>query len=207
MLQLKRVAIVDYGLCNLDSIARAVEECGATPMVTQQARDLETAVAIILPGVGAFAAAMQNLRELRLDEALTEQVVGKQIPFLGICLGMQMLATRGYEGGETLGLGWIAGEVRRLEPNGGERIPHMGWNEVYYTRKSPLFHGILQGKDFYFVHSYHFCCTDEQNVIAWTPSCGRFVSAVAQGLIFGVQFHPEKSQRLGFQLLKNFLAL
>jgi glutamine amidotransferase len=205
---MKRVAIVDYGLCNLDSIARAVEECGGAPVVTDQARDLKSAVSIILPGVGAFSAAMENLRKLRLDEALGEQVLARQIPFLGICLGMQLLAAKGYEGGETPGLGWIHGEVQRLEPvNGQERIPHVGWDEVYYVRESPLFKGIPLGKDFYFVHSYHLCCADAGDVLAYTPYCGRFVSAVERGQIFGVQFHPEKSQRLGFQLLKNFLAM
>jgi glutamine amidotransferase len=158
--------------------------------------------------VGAFAAAMRNLRQRRLHEIISEQVLVKGIPFLGICLGMQLLASKGYEGGETLGLGWISGEVRRLEPTAAkERIPHIGWDEVFYRRDCSLFKGIPTGKDFYFVHSYHFCAANDQDVSAYTPYCGEFTSAVEAGLIFGVQFHPEKSQRLGFQVLRNFLAL
>ena len=204
-----KVAIIDYGLCNLDSIFRAVEECGGKPTITDQAKTIETATHIILPGVGAFRYAMHNLRERRLDGPLYEQVCHHQIPFLGICLGMQLLATKGYEGGETEGLGWIDGEVRHLTPTeAGERIPHAGWNEVYFSQPDcPLFKGISPGKDFYFVHSYHFCEVNDQEILAYTPYCGRFISAVGKNLIFGVQFHPEKSQRLGFQVLKNFLAL
>jgi glutamine amidotransferase len=203
-----KVAIVDYGMCNLDSVARAVEECGGDPIVTDQARDLEVANRIILPGVGAFPDAMRNIKQRSLDAILHEQVIAKQIPFLGICLGMQLLAAKGWEGHETAGLGWIEGEVHRLEPVGDDtRIPHIGWNEVIFTQCSSLFEGVSSNKDFYFVHSYHFCCAKEKDVLARTPYCGGFVSAVGRDLIFGVQFHPEKSQRLGFQVLKNFLAI
>jgi glutamine amidotransferase len=202
------VAIVDYGMCNLDSVARAVEECGGKARVTDQARDLETASRIILPGVGAFADAMRNIKQRALDRILYEQAIEKQIPLLGICLGMQLLASKGFEVEETDGLGFIPGEVRRLNPTGEDaRIPHVGWNEVYALRESPLFRGIAPGRDFYFVHSYHFCPRDESNVLARTPYAGSFVSAVQSGSIWGVQFHPEKSQRVGFQLLKNFLSL
>lgn len=205
---MKRVAIVDYGMGNLDSVARAVEECGGSPLVTEKPGDLKIANYIILPGVGAFAMGMQNIREQQLDEGLTEQVIGKGIPFLGICLGMQLLATKGWEGGETVGLGWIEGEVKRLRPDGqNDRIPHIGWNEVIVTQPCPLFEGIPSGRDFYFVHSYHMSCRREHDVIARTPYCGSFVSAVRRDHIFGVQFHPEKSQRLGFQVLRNFLML
>jgi glutamine amidotransferase len=205
---MKKVAIVDYGLCNLDSIARAVEECGGNSIITDRESDLKTATYLILPGVGAFSAAMHNLRQLGLDEVLTEQVIAKQIPFLGICLGMQLIATKGYEGGETLGLGWIKGEVRRLEATAAkERIPHMGWNEVFFSKDTLLFKNIPSGKDFYFVHSYHLSCELEGESLAYTPYCGGFSSAVGRDLIFGVQFHPEKSQRLGFQVLRNFLSL
>lgn len=202
------VAIVDYGMCNLDSVARAIEECGGDPLVTDQAKDFEVATHIILPGVGAFPDAMRNIRQRSLDKILAEQVLGKQIPFLGICLGMQLLATKGWEIEETAGLGWIEGEVCRFEPVGNDtRIPHIGWNEVMCTQKSPLFEGIPFSKDFYFVHSYYFSCSNEQEILARTPYCGEFVSAVGRELIFGVQFHPEKSQRLGFQVLKNFLSI
>jgi glutamine amidotransferase len=205
---MKRVAVVDYGMGNLDSVARAIEECGGRPSVTDRAEDIENATHIVLPGVGAFGDGIRNVRERGLDGILREQAVVGGIPFLGICLGMQLLATRGYEGGMTQGLGWIDGEVRRLEPAGEDhRIPHIGWNEVALTRPAPLFTGIDAGHDFYFVHSYHLVCHDKEDVVAVTPYCGGFVSAIARGRIFGVQFHPEKSQRLGFQVLRNFLAL
>lgn len=205
---MKRVAVVDYGMGNLDSVARAVEECGGAPMVTDRPEEIEKATHIILPGVGAFPDGVRNLKERALDQVLRDHVVAGQIPFLGICLGMQMLATMGREGGEAAGLGWIDGEVARLEPVGADtRIPHIGWSEVVFERESPLFKGVDSGRDFYFVHSYHLRCRREEDVVARTPYCGRFVSAVGRGPIFGVQFHPEKSQRLGFQVLRNFLAL
>jgi len=199
---------VDYGMGNLGSVTRAVEECGGSPVITNKAHELEVANYIVLPGVGAFAIGMRNIRERGLDELLTAQVIGKGIPFLGICLGMQLLATKGWEGEETDGLGWIEGEVKRLQPDGHNvRIPHVGWNEVIFTRASPLFSGIPSGTDYYFVHSYHLLCPNERDVIARTPYCGGVVSAVGRDNILGVQFHPEKSQRLGFQVIRNFLAL
>ena len=205
---MKKVAIVDYGTGNLSSVARAVQECGSDAVITHEADDLEVANYIILPGVGAFRTGMQNLRTYALEEVLREQVLGKGIPFLGICLGMQLLVTKGWEGGETKGLGWIEGEVKRLEPDSPSvRIPHVGWNEVVFTQHSPMFQGIPPGKDFYFVHSYHFSCSHSQDAIAYTPYCSGFVSAISRDNILGVQFHPEKSQRLGLQVLKNFLSL
>jgi len=205
---MKKVAIVDYGMGNLGSVTRAVEECGGSPVITNKAHELEVANYIVLPGVGAFAIGMRNIRERGLDELLTAQVVGKGIPFLGICLGMQLLATKGWEGEETDGLGWIEGEVKRLQPDGQDvRIPHVGWNEVIFTQASPLFSGIPSGTDYYFVHSYRLLCRNERDVIARTPYCGGVVSAVGRDNIFGVQFHPEKSQRLGFHVIRNFLGL
>lgn len=202
------VAVVDYGMCNLDSVRRAVEECGGTVVVTSQAQDLKTANRIILPGVGAFPEAMRNIKALSLDRVLYEQAMEENIPLLGICLGMQLLASKGWEGEETDGLGLIPGEVRRMEPFGADtRIPHVGWNEVHPTQESPLFRNISSGKDFYFVHSYHFCPENNAHILADTPYAGRFVSAVHSGSVFGVQFHPEKSQKMGFQLLKNFLVI
>jgi len=202
------VAIVDYGMCNLDSVARAVEECGGKAIVTDRARDLDRANRIILPGVGAFPDAMQNIRERSLDELLYEQVFGKEIPILGICLGMQIMATIGHEGRDVQGLGWIPGRVIRMEPFGDDtRIPHIGWNEVYPVRHSTLFSNIEPGKDFYFIHSYHFCPDDEENILTRTPYGKGFVSAIQRKSIFAVQFHPEKSQHTGFKLIKNFLSI
>jgi glutamine amidotransferase len=201
------VAIVNTGLCNLDSIARAVEECASSPVVTDDPDDLVTATHIILPGVGAFPAAMARLTERGLVDVMTEHVVGRGIPFLGICLGMQLLGTEGSEIHDTAGLAWIDGEVGLLTPGPGERVPHIGWNEVAPVDDSPLFRGIPPERDFYFVHSYVLRAAKEEDVAARTPYGGGFVSAVQRGLIFGVQFHPEKSQRAGFEVLRNFLSI
>lgn len=203
-----RVAIVDYDAGNLDSVRRAVQECGGVPFVVERPDQFAEASHVILPGVGSFATGMRRLRERSLNEGLQEYVHGRGIPLLGVCLGMQLMATRGWEGTETAGLGWIEGEVQRLRPSvPTERIPHVGWNEVDVVRRSPLFLGSVSGRDFYFVHSFHLACRDEEDVIATTPYCGRFVAAIERGNLLGVQFHPEKSQRAGFQLLRNFLAL
>ena len=201
-----KVAIVDYGMCNLDSVARAVEECGGDPVVISDPSALTGADRIILPGVGAFAQAMTNLRAAGFEPALRESALVRRVPFLGICLGMQLLATKGFEGGETDGLGWIGGDVRRLEPSPNDsRIPHIGWNEVHVVRQSPLFDETIRDRDVYFVHSFHFVPNDLGAVVATTPYCGGFVSVLQSQNIFGVQFHPEKSQKVGFRILSNFL--
>ncbi len=203
---MKNVVIVDYGMGNIDSVARAIEECGGKPIITNAKKDFEIATHIILPGVGSFQNGMKNIRSLDIDKILQEQVIEYNIPFLGICLGMQLLATKGYEGGETDGLGFIEGEVSLMKPLlENEKIPHIGWNEVYPSKDTSLFEGIESGKDFYFVHSYHFQCNNEDNVYATTPYCDKFISVIGKNNIMGVQFHPEKSQKTGFKLLKNFL--
>jgi glutamine amidotransferase len=205
---MNRVAVVDYGMCNLDSVRRAVEEVGGRAIVTDEPGDIEAADRIILPGVGAFPDAMRNIKERGLHKMLEEQVLGEGAPFLGICLGMQLLASVGFEGAETPGLGWIGGEVRRFVPTEQDRrVPHVGWNEVVPATGSPLFDGIDPGADFYFVHSYHYVCRSDDDVEATTPYCGGFTSAVGTGNVHAVQFHPEKSQRNGLRLLRNFLAL
>jgi glutamine amidotransferase len=190
---------------NLDSVARAVDECGGTPVVTSEPRDLASAAAVVLPGVGAFAKGMANLRERGLVRALAEDVVERDVPLLGVCLGMQLLSERGTEIEECEGLGFIPGEVLRIEPRDGLRVPHIGWNDVEVERPSPLFADIESGQDFYFVHSYHFVCSEGEDVVAGVDYGERLVAAVQRGVVFGVQFHPEKSQRVGFQLLRNFL--
>lgn len=203
-----RVAIVDYGICNIDSVARAVEECGGTAVVTEDGAELASATRIILPGVGSFPDGMRNLRDRDLLDRLQEEVIGRGIPTLGICLGMQLLATRGLEGSPTYGLDWIPGEVRRLEPTAKDRrVPHIGWNEVWIERESPLFAGIPSGKDFYFVHSYYFENASDADVVGRTPYGRGFSSVIQHGNVFGVQFHLEKSQKPGFQVLRNFLHL
>jgi len=205
---MKKVVVVDYGMGNIDSVVRAAKECDVNVIVTDNPFDFEGAGNIILPGVGAFGEGMRNIRKRGIDNTLKEYVLERRIPFLGICLGMQLLAETSFEEGEHEGLGWIKGEVRRLIPdNPHTRIPHMGWNEVNIIRKSRLFEGIPSGEDFYFVHGYHLVCADKDAALATTPYCGGFVSAVSLDNIFGVQFHPEKSQYFGIQLLNNFLAL
>lgn len=206
---MRNVAIIDYGVGNLDSVRRAVEECGGRPMLVDRAEGLRRADRIILPGVGAFASGMANLQERGLDAALREEVLGNGVLFLGLCLGMQLLATSGWEGGtETKGLQWIEGEVRRLTPaDPSVRIPHVGWNEVHFLRPSALFREVPEGRDFYFVHSYHLICANPRDIVAETPYGSSFVSAVAKNNVYGVQFHPEKSQRVGFKVIRNFVEL
>lgn len=201
-----QVVIIDYGLCNLDSIRRAVEMCGGVPIITDEPKDLSAANLLILPGVGSFGVAMDNLRARGMDQAIREQAAAG-IPLLGICLGMQLLASRSTEGGNYEGLGIIAGNVVRLqELRLEERIPHIGWNSVQpHASTEPLFTGLASGTDFYFVHSYHMECRDAAHAVASTPYCGGFTSVVRNGNVAGVQFHPEKSQRAGLRMLTNFV--
>ena len=202
------VLVIDYGMSNLGSVRRALEELGARVRVSDDPRSLADAVKIVLPGVGSFADGMGNLKTREWLAPLRKAVLEEKIPLLGICLGMQLLAGQGTEGGRNAGLGFIGGEVKRLiPPQEDVRIPHVGWNEVQVRRSPPLFEGINSGTDFYFVHSYHFVPENLESVLATTPYCGGFVSAVGSGNVFGVQFHPEKSSRPGFHLLRNFLSI
>lgn len=202
-----RVAIIHNGLSNIDSIRRAVEECGGLVTIVDGPEGLRGADRVILPGVGAFTDGIRRLREGGIDEALRQVVLEEGAPFLGICLGMQLLAELGTEGGKTQGLGWFPARVERLAATTADRrVPHVGWNEVFPKNGASLFKGIDPGTDFYFVHSFHVVCEVEDDVAARTPYCGEFSSAIGRGHVFGVQFHPEKSQRAGFRVLSNFLA-
>ena len=206
---MKPVAIIDYSTGNIDSVFRAVEECGGNPIVTRDEKEIAKSNYIILPGVGSFNDAMSKLHDHSLDKIIKEQVLEKHIPFLGICLGMQLMATKGTEGGDTDGLGLIDGTVREFEPNSSSiRIPHVGWNEVCYNhRDNWIFNNIPNNKDFYFVHSYYFDVLNDNEILAKTPYCGNFPSVIGKDLIWGAQFHPEKSQVVGFQFLRNFLSI
>lgn len=205
---MNKTLIVDYGMGNLGSVKRAFEECGAEVIIAEDPAVCKRADHIVLPGVGTFSDGMAALAKGGWINALLAATRNDGIPLLGICLGMQLLADKGFEGGETAGLGLIPGETHRLAADTPEaKIPHVGWNEVHHTGVHPLLAGIPTGMDFYFVHSYHFIPKNTANTLASTPYCGSFVSAIAQSSIYGVQFHPEKSSRAGFQLLKNFLAL
>lgn len=201
------VKIIDYGMGNLLSVKRAFEKCGANAEIIDNPEMLNNADHIVLPGVGAFKDGMANLRAGNWEEYIKEAVYQRGVPLLGICLGMQLLADIGYEVEKTPGLGLIHGEIIKLEGRESERIPHVGWNEINVLRKDLLLEGIPDKTDFYFVHSYHFDTSDKSTIIAETPYSGNFTSIVGKDLVYGVQFHPEKSQRPGFKLIQNFLKL
>lgn len=203
------VAILDAGTCNLRSVFRALEECGGDPFVAETPADLDRATHLVLPGVGTFAAAMDGLAARGMIEPVRTAARDAGIPLLGICLGMQLLASSGDEGGARDGLDLIPGRIARLTPaNPAERLPHVGWNGVVPEEPAhPLFAGIAPGEDLYFVHSYHFVPEDPADRIAVCGYAGGFAAAVGRGRVFGVQFHPEKSQRPGLALLANFLAI
>ncbi len=202
-----KVLVIDYGMGNLGSVRRAFEECGAEVLTSADSRDVGTAERIVLPGVGAFADGMAHLHAGEWPGRLRTALENPRVQLLGICLGMQLLADTGEEGVRTPGLGLIPGEVRRLEPaDANTRVPHVGWNEVISARSDPLLQFIPDGTDFYFVHSYHFRPAAAAHVLGTTPYCGDFASVVGAGNVRGVQFHPEKSSRPGFQVIHNFLA-
>jgi glutamine amidotransferase len=211
------VAIIDYGSGNLHSAQKAFEraarESGRTEeiLVTSDPDIVARAERIVLPGVGAFADCRQGLENVPgMIAALTEAVQVKARPFLGICVGMQLLATHGLEHRVTEGLGWIAGDVAAIDSEGGRlRIPHMGWNTLDARRDHPLLAGIPTGPEglhAYFVHSYAFRPTEAAHIVAATEYGGPLAALIGQGNIAGVQFHPEKSQALGLALIANFLS-
>jgi len=200
------VTIVDYGMGNLSSVARALESLHAQVVVTNKPHDIEQAQRLILPGVGAFGEGIKNLRKLGLIEPLENKVRSQKTPFLGICLGMQLLAHESTEHGRHQGLGWIPATVRPFETNSsGLKTIHIGWDEVVPTKPNVLFAGLKRIPYFYFVHGYHVVCEQSDTVCATSAYGTPFTSAIQQDNIFGVQFHPEKSQEVGLGLLKNFL--
>lgn len=202
-----KIAIIDYKINNLASIARAFEECKADFFLCDNPSDLKSVTHIVLPGIGAFAKGMKNLREMNFEESIKHAALHDKIPILGVCLGMQLLAERGDEGGASKGLGLIDGQVKLLEPkNKKEKVPHIGWNEIHIKKNSPIFNNIPDLSDFYFVHSY-FLETKKENILATTPYCGEFPAVIEKNNIFGAQFHPEKSQIRGLQIIKNFIEL
>lgn len=202
------VLIVDYGMGNISSARRAFEECGARVRVSDDPAAINDADRLVIPGVGAFPRAMQRLRERGWVEQILHAAREDGLPILGICLGMQLLADEGTEVEPTQGLGLIRGNVERIVPEQkGERVPHVGWNSVRQKRASPVFDDIPDSTDFYFVHSYRFVASNPGDIIATTPFAGETTAVVGYGAVIGTQFHPEKSSRPGFQLLRNFLAL
>lgn len=208
------VAIIDYGAGNLKSaqkaFARAAEGTGAEIVVTSDAEQVRKADRIVLPGVGAFADCMAGLDAVPgMHQVLTEKVVAGGTPFLGVCVGMQLLASVGREKIETKGLGWIAGAIEKIEPaDPALKVPHMGWNTLSVSRPHALLDGIATGENglhAYFVHSYHMKAENPDEVIATADYGGPITAIVGRDNIFGTQFHPEKSQTLGLALIANFL--
>ncbi len=209
MSQLK-VCILDYGSGNTGSVLNIFRWLGdqlpIESQISNQPRDIQAATHLVLPGVGAFKSAMEKIKQLIPLPVLKEQVMTKKVPFLGICVGMQALADVGYEFGEHQGLGWITGQVSKL-PTKTLPLPHVGWNNIILKRPSPLTVGFDDSSDFYFVHSYAFECQNKDQIVATTDYDGEFTSIIQSQNIFGVQFHPEKSQQAGQLLLKNFLQV
>lgn len=199
----RRIGVVDYGLGNLSSVSNALSFLGYEHTISRNAGELARCDSYVLPGVGAFAEGMSNLRRMGLEDLLNAQVRDGGKPALGICLGMQLLAGSSTEKGLHHGLGWIEGQVVRLDYVPGAKVPHVGWNEVRVVRKDPLFVRTEPGHCFYFDHSYHMVCEGDA-VAAMVTHGSELVAAVRRGNIFGVQFHPEKSQTSGLKLLRSF---
>ncbi len=199
------IAVIDYHMGNLRSVGKAFQKIGARVVITNDPQAIKNADKIVLPGVGAFKEGMERLKQFNLIDILNREVIENKKKFLGICLGMQLIGTRSYEIEESPGLNWIKGDVVRFEGN-NLKIPHVGWNEISFVRSNVLFENIPNQTDFYFVHSYHFK-PDMKYIVSLTNYGFDFVSSVNQENIFGCQFHPEKSQRYGLEILKNFVNL
>lgn len=197
------IAVVDYGMGNLRSVQKALEKVGLEAVITSNPEDLDRARGIVVPGVGAFGDAVHNLERLSLKEKILENIE-KGKPYLGICLGLQLLFEYGYEFGEHRGLGVIKGSVVRFDEKLDIKIPHMGWNQVWIKKESRMFDQIEDGEFFYFVHSYYGKPEDVEVVSTTTDYGVDFCSSVEVENIWAVQFHPEKSQRAGLKLLSNF---
>lgn len=206
-----KVGVIDYGVGNLGSVLRALEELRVIPVLVDRAADMHATDCLILPGVGNFADCSRLLEAGGWDTALRDEVQGYSRPLLGVCVGMQLLADSSTEGTEDShgipGLGFIPGQVQHLRTLGCRlRIPHVGWNGISRSRRDDhLFHGIPDSTDFYFVHSYAFAPQEGADVLATTDYSVPVTAAVQRGHVWGTQFHPEKSSRAGFQLLRNFI--
>lgn len=201
---MSNVAIIDYGMGNVRSVMNALSEIGASSELVADPAAVAKFDRVILPGVGAFAQAIARLRESGMKDALDKYVdIGK--PVLGICLGMQLMCSSSSEDGDHEGLDWISAKVVRFPDIEGLKIPHMGWNSLRFANGDPLFDGLENGGDVYFVHSYYVDCADKKDEIAITEHGIEFASMFRRENLFGMQFHPEKSQQIGLTLLANFL--
>lgn len=201
---MKKVCILDYGSGNVKSVNNLVSFLGYDVTVSNEVCDIQTATHLILPGVGSFGAAMKKIKfNISVDD-LEIEVLRKNKPFLGICVGMQVLVDKGYEHGEHDGLGWVPGSVEKIKVDNSP-LPHIGWNDVILKKESVLFRGLNDFKDFYFVHSYAVEI-NSQYVLSETQYENNFCSSFQKNNIYGVQFHPEKSQKAGQKLIQNFLS-
>lgn len=200
------ITIVDYGMGNLRSVQKAFERLGHEATIASSASEVARASKLILPGVGAFRDAIAELKRQELAGPVCDHIAADK-PFLGICLGLQLLFDVSWEDGQWEGLGVLPGEVVRFDEQPGLKIPHMGWNCLEVAQRTVLLEGIPDGAYFYFVHSYYVAPADESVVATRTVHGNRFVSMVARGNLFATQFHPEKSQQVGLKLLSNFAAL
>jgi imidazole glycerol-phosphate synthase subunit HisH len=202
------IVIVDYGMGNTGSIKKKLNLLGAGSIVSSSHKDIQNADKLILPGVGHFSKAVENIRSLGLWNLLNECVLTNKTPVLGICLGMQLMALSSEEG-DAEGFGWFNAYVRkfRISDTSRFKVPHMGWNQVKICKESGLMKGLDNFSNFYFVHSYHIQCNERQDVLNETEYETVFVSAVERDNIFGVQYHPEKSHDAGNIILKNFISL
>jgi glutamine amidotransferase len=202
------IAIIDYGMANLRSVQKAFEHVGTHAEIISRPEQIDRAEKVVLPGVGAFCDAVATLRERELAGPIVRHIERGR-PFLGICLGLQMLFDVGYEDGEHRGLGVLGGRCVRFDVDErlGLKVPHMGWNQLDVRRPSPLFRDLRPGAGVYFVHGYHVV-PDDETVVATTTDYGRpFVSSVWRDNVVATQFHPEKSQKVGLQILKNFAEM
>lgn len=201
---MNRILIIDYKVGNHQSVENALKFLGYDFFVSDKKEDIEKSHVYILPGVGAFGEAMNNLKRLGIVETLQKEVLENKKPILGICLGMQIMADYSKENGHQEGLGWIKGGFVKLDPENALRVPHVGWNDITIIKKDPLFSRVEQNASFYFDHSYHF--KGEKDLISATTSYGNeVVAAFQKENIFGVQFHPEKSQNNGLKLFRSFI--
>ena len=201
------IGIINYDLGNLGSVKNALNKIDEPFFQIDNIADFKSVEKLILPGVGSFSEGIKNIRRKGFDKQIIDNVINLKKPILGICLGMQLLAFKGFEDGKNNGLNLIGGQVNLLKKKSGFSLPHIGWNNIFVTKKNKLMNDIPQDVDFYFVHSYHFLAEKKENILAYTEYSEKINAVVSYKNIYGIQAHPEKSQFYGLKLLKNFCKL